>query len=184
LVLIASQFLLQLRYCLVFVYFNLSRALFVDSRASAFGYYLTTQLTSTTASQCSVRWGLPPHCWCALSGARRDALPRVRRCMSRRFFFAASAIALLRFWSCGPSISIDLPAIAPSLDVRRRIAQERVPTILRQRLLKTSEPEASSMKRSLHDHEGAPIEDHSVKLTFILDSSGIFAPRRVITKHY
>src|SRR5271156_390234 len=27
----------------------------------------TTQLPSTTDSQCSVRWGLPPHCWCALS---------------------------------------------------------------------------------------------------------------------
>src|SRR5580700_5973591 len=30
----------------------------------------TTQFPSTTDSQCSVRWGLPPHCWCALSGAR------------------------------------------------------------------------------------------------------------------
>src|SRR5260370_13822812 len=40
LVLIGSQFLFQLRYCLVFVYFNLSRALLIDSRASAFGYYL------------------------------------------------------------------------------------------------------------------------------------------------
>src|SRR5258708_7653807 len=39
----------------------------------------TTQFPSTTDSQCSVRWGLPPHCWCALSGARRDALPRVPR---------------------------------------------------------------------------------------------------------
>src|SRR5258708_25079629 len=37
----------------------------------------TTQLPSTTDSQCSVRWGLPPHCWCALSGAHTDALPRV-----------------------------------------------------------------------------------------------------------
>src|ERR1700675_2861788 len=36
----------------------------------------TTQFPSTTDSQCSVRWGLPPHGWCALSGARRDALPR------------------------------------------------------------------------------------------------------------
>src|ERR1700735_5463139 len=24
-------------------------------------------------SQCSVRWGLPPHCWCALSGALSKA---------------------------------------------------------------------------------------------------------------
>src|SRR5271166_3115395 len=31
----------------------------------------TTQFPSTTDSQCSVRWGLSPHCWCALSGARR-----------------------------------------------------------------------------------------------------------------
>src|SRR5580700_4030108 len=36
----------------------------------------TTQFPSTTDSQCSVRWGLPPHGWCALSGARRDALLR------------------------------------------------------------------------------------------------------------
>jgi hypothetical protein len=57
----------------------------------------TTQLPSTTDSQYSVRWGLPPHCWCALSGARRDALPRVRRCMSRRlpfFCFCYSTLAL------------------------------------------------------------------------------------------
>src|SRR5215470_9247960 len=29
----------------------------------------TAQLPSTTDSQCSVRRGLPPRCWCALSGA-------------------------------------------------------------------------------------------------------------------
>src|ERR1700757_304935 len=29
----------------------------------------TTQLPSATDSQCSVRRGLPPRCWCALSGA-------------------------------------------------------------------------------------------------------------------
>ncbi len=40
------------------------------------------------------------------------------------------------------------------------------------------------MKRSLHDREEARIEDHSVKLLFILDSSRIFASRRLITKHY
>src|SRR5258708_7196003 len=32
----------------------------------------TAQFPSITDSQCSVRWGLPPHCWCALAGARRD----------------------------------------------------------------------------------------------------------------
>src|SRR5271157_3838645 len=47
----------------------------------------TTQFPSTTDSQCSVRWGLPPHCWCALSGARRDALPRVRRRTFTTHFF-------------------------------------------------------------------------------------------------
>jgi hypothetical protein len=30
---------------------------------------LSTQLPSATDSQCSVRRGLPPRCWCALSGA-------------------------------------------------------------------------------------------------------------------
>src|SRR6202521_1188997 len=39
----------------------------------------TTQFPSTTDSQCSVRWGLPPHGWSALSGARRVTLPRDRR---------------------------------------------------------------------------------------------------------
>src|SRR5271165_6702710 len=43
--LIGSQFLFQLCYCLVFVYFNLSRALLIDSRASAFGYYLLQRST-------------------------------------------------------------------------------------------------------------------------------------------
>src|SRR5271165_3377964 len=33
-----------------------------------------TQLPSATDSQCSVRWGLSPHCWCALSGARGAAV--------------------------------------------------------------------------------------------------------------
>ena len=32
-----------------------------------------TQFPSATDSQCSVRWGLPPHCWCALSGALGEA---------------------------------------------------------------------------------------------------------------
>ena len=34
----------------------------------------TTQLPSATDSQCSVRRGLPPRCWCALSGALRSHL--------------------------------------------------------------------------------------------------------------
>jgi hypothetical protein len=39
-----------------------------------------TQFPSATDSQCSVRWGLPPHCWCALSGA----LSQPSRFASRR----------------------------------------------------------------------------------------------------
>src|SRR5208282_3508655 len=38
----------------------------------------TTQFPSTTDSQCAVRWGLPPHGWCALSGARRGPPPAGR----------------------------------------------------------------------------------------------------------
>jgi hypothetical protein len=38
----------------------------------------TTQLPSTTDSQCSVRQGLSPRCWCALSGARGRPLRRRR----------------------------------------------------------------------------------------------------------
>src|SRR5271163_4088569 len=49
-------------------------------------------------------------------------------CMSRRFFFAASAIALLRVRSCVPTI------------LQRRIAQERVPTILRRRIAQERVP--------------------------------------------
>ena len=40
----------------------------------------TTQLPSTTDSQCSVRWGLSPHCWCALSGALGQVAPRPPTC--------------------------------------------------------------------------------------------------------
>jgi hypothetical protein len=127
-----------------------------SDRASAFGYYLTTQLPSTTDSQCSVRWGLQPHC-----GAHSQAQVGTRSRASGAACLDASFSLLLPWHSCAfgaaaLSISIDLPAIAPSLDVRRRIAQERVPTTLRQRLLKTSEPGASSLKRSLHDRKGAP----------------------------
>src|SRR6202521_239645 len=84
----------------------------------------TTQFPSTTDSQCSVRWGLPPHGWCALSGARRDALPRVRRCMSHTLLFAASANALLRYRTYGSFRSASpVLTFAPPLDVRRRIAR-------------------------------------------------------------
>src|SRR5271165_3520254 len=54
----------------------------------------TTQFPLTTDSQCSVRWGLPPHCWCALSGARRVALPRDRRCTSGTYSWVCGAVGL------------------------------------------------------------------------------------------
>jgi hypothetical protein len=40
-----------------------------------------TQFPSATDSQCTVRWGLPPHYWCALSGALGEAsrLTQARR---------------------------------------------------------------------------------------------------------
>jgi len=45
----------------------------------------TTQLPSATDSQCSVRRGLSPRCWCALSGARglRSLAAAVRRSQHR-----------------------------------------------------------------------------------------------------
>lgn len=39
-----------------------------------------TQLPSATDSQCSVRRGLSPRCWCALSGARGALLATPRSC--------------------------------------------------------------------------------------------------------
>src|SRR3981189_881550 len=57
----------------------------------------TTQLPSTTDSQCSVRWGLSPHCWCALSGALgrvRPGPPKLSLCwtaQSRPRILAGSA---------------------------------------------------------------------------------------------
>src|ERR1700693_713425 len=54
----------------------------------------TTQFPSTTDSQCSVRWGLPPHGLCALSGARRVALPRDRRRTYRTLSRAHDVVGL------------------------------------------------------------------------------------------
>src|SRR5271166_4873960 len=60
------------------------------------------------------------------AGAGRDALPRVRRCTSRRSFccFCERALTLseLRLFP------YPVFPFAPSLDVRRRVARERVPT--------------------------------------------------------
>ena len=44
-----------------------------------------TQLPSATDSQCSVRWGLPPHCWCALSGALGRLAQAPRTCRPPKF---------------------------------------------------------------------------------------------------
>src|SRR5258705_711512 len=49
-----------------------------------------TQFPSATDSQCSVRWGLPPHCWCALSGALGFGPgPVQNRLQQRRIVFHA-----------------------------------------------------------------------------------------------
>ena len=57
-----------------------------------------TQLPSATDSQCSVRRGLSPRCWCALSGARRPPLPRNESGMcsvASQVFSAESDLILL-----------------------------------------------------------------------------------------
>src|SRR5208283_1631901 len=54
----------------------------------------TTQLPSTTDSQCSVRWGLPPHCWCALSGAHRAESPSAADLLLGRFGRAEQSVRL------------------------------------------------------------------------------------------
>src|SRR5271165_2900867 len=61
-----------------------------------------TQLPSATDSQCSVRWGLSPHCWCALSGARGSRRRRAdafgsahgRRLFSNRLLWITDASRL------------------------------------------------------------------------------------------
>jgi hypothetical protein len=71
----------------------------------------TTQLPSATDSQCSVRRGLPPRCWCALSGALGTRSCAIRRCASRRYFRFCGAISLsdpgdiglsYLHWTCKP----------------------------------------------------------------------------------
>src|SRR5271169_759056 len=76
----------------------------------------TTQFPSTTDSQCSVRWGLPPHGWCALSGARRDALPRDPAWHVSELLFGFShglspvyRVFALRTWHAGSRWSASLP---------------------------------------------------------------------------
>src|SRR5208283_4458501 len=80
----------------------------------------TTQFPSITDSQCSVRWGLPPHCWCALSGARRDALLRDPA------LHVSTPFSLLLCESAqGPA---DVCLFTSLLNGPARIARERVPT--------------------------------------------------------
>ena len=100
----------------------------------------TTQLPSTTDSQCSVRWGLPPHCWCALSGAHRDALPRVRRSMSRRSFLVP-----LRTRSCGIGAEALSHLATPDRAGARPSCRNGIA------LIKSAKPEAFSPGSSLYD---------------------------------
>src|ERR1700674_2376929 len=80
----------------------------------------TTQFPSTTDSQCSVRWGLPPHGWCALSGARRVALLRDRHCTSGHL---PLLIALAE-----PFIFRSFPLLLTFYERATPVAQERDPT--------------------------------------------------------
>src|SRR5208283_3713866 len=62
------------------------------------------------------------------AGDGRDALSRVLGCVSRLLFAASSAYK--RLWRAEVLFNQlpPFPTVAPSLDVRRRIALERVPT--------------------------------------------------------
>jgi hypothetical protein len=82
----------------------------------------TTQLPSTTDSQCSVRWGLSPHCWCALSGALGRVSPRPqnrgRSCtlLDREPLPETKALGLTERWVADdPTVSERraLPALSP-----------------------------------------------------------------------
>jgi len=77
----------------------------------------------------------------------RDALPRDPASHVSTRPFAASAIALFRFWGRGPfPLASAFLTFALCLDVLRRIARERVPTGRQapSRLLESSSPLASS----------------------------------------
>src|SRR6266481_4524245 len=68
----------------------------------------TTQLPSATDSQCSVRWGLPPHRWCALSGARGlRSLAAVVRRDPHRFTAPTERAPSKGSASNGPSVSLE-----------------------------------------------------------------------------
>jgi len=54
----------------------------------------TTQLPSATDSQCSVRRGLSPRCWCALSGARGELLAAPGRLQATQSCASSSAKAI------------------------------------------------------------------------------------------
>jgi hypothetical protein len=97
---------------------------------------LATQLPSATDSQCSVRWGLPTHCWCTLSGARRDALPRVQRGTSRSFLllilplraFILNSLFVDWFMLFGRATPDARERIYRAICTPRRITRHRVPT--------------------------------------------------------
>ncbi len=73
-----------------------------------------TQFPSATDSQCSVRWGLPPHCWCALSGALSEP--------SR--FASLDSSKAGRFAYAGTSPSLRRSDSAPSSSERNKVVVE------------------------------------------------------------
>ena len=73
--------------CWGFPFFAVAGTEYVPDRSGCSPPRLsTTQLPSTSDRQCSVRLGLSPSCWCALSGALAGAFPtrqvasKYRRC--------------------------------------------------------------------------------------------------------
>jgi len=85
-----------------------------------------TQFPSATDSQCSVRWGLPPHCWCALSGALAQAsslcqaFPWVKQPtafrLSHLYYFGGFA----RWWSLAERSGSSATSLSGMMRLRRR----------------------------------------------------------------
>jgi hypothetical protein len=83
-----------------------------------------TQFPSATDSQCTVRWGLPPHYWCALSGALGKAsrltpsairrAPAIEPHQSTFFVGPAPFLARLTSSFCGHFLFFNKPRYVSS----------------------------------------------------------------------
>ena len=105
---------------------------------------------------CTVEVMGPSH----FAGAGRDALPRVRRWMSRRFFLLFLRTRFVTFaegfpWTCEAGSRV--PTIA-----FRRIARERVLLVVTSSVNQIGKPQAFSRRCSLYARVAASIQDYSV----------------------